>query len=405
MRCQLKKKPVFLAVVAFLLSPLLVTVFITTQAAAGSGGNPCIKEEIGGNPPCTANDVRFSALDVISGPTSCILGEIVTLEVEATLESGPERYDIGLWINEDGGSALSDPDGTCYRDYLHPVSVDNSDCNQDGGPFYNAPGEDDNCGDVPAVGSDPCGSVTGDCSVDGGTCLFTYHTFTIDVLCIDGNYNGVVDTGWATSWDNNVGNFCDGELDTDPGTGSKCYATDYADLDGIVVCTDGDGDGFSPDGGECGPVDCDDADPDVNPGAEELCNGIDDNCDGNTDEGFDVGMPCTAGIGICLAQGTYVCTVDGLGSECDAVPGTPEVEGPCCGGTCFDNLDNDCDGLTDKFSDPDCSLLQCSIPPSPEAPVVGPDAIMQSGPWAQVGFFLIPLAQIFLMRRFFRRKS
>ncbi|HDH96599.1 MAG TPA: hypothetical protein ENF73_02585 [Proteobacteria bacterium] len=45
-------------------------------------------------------------------------------------------------------------------------------------------------------------------------------------------------------------------------------------------CTDEDGDGYSPDGGECGPIDCDDNDPNTYPGAEELCDGKDNNCDG-----------------------------------------------------------------------------------------------------------------------------
>ncbi|MDP7114142.1 MAG: metallophosphoesterase [Myxococcota bacterium] len=43
---------------------------------------------------------------------------------------------------------------------------------------------------------------------------------------------------------------------------------------------DDDGDGFSEQEG-----DCDDSDAAVNPLADEACNGIDDNCDGNTDEG------------------------------------------------------------------------------------------------------------------------
>ncbi|RME20167.1 MAG: hypothetical protein D6798_21030 [Deltaproteobacteria bacterium] len=52
--------------------------------------------------------------------------------------------------------------------------------------------------------------------------------------------------------------------------------------DGAAGQADADGDGF--DSIEAGGDDCDDTDPLINPWADEMCNGIDDDCDGVIDE-------------------------------------------------------------------------------------------------------------------------
>lgn len=58
-------------------------------------------------------------------------------------------------------------------------------------------------------------------------------------------------------------------------------------------CIDNDGDGYyvSTCGSECDPIDCDDTNPKVNPGATEgpegdpsCSDGLDNNCDGEVDE-------------------------------------------------------------------------------------------------------------------------
>ena len=59
-----------------------------------------------------------------------------------------------------------------------------------------------------------------------------------------------------------------------------CSSGDTATVDGVstaLAIVDGDGDGFIED-------DCNDADASVNPGVVELCDGIDNNCDGQIDE-------------------------------------------------------------------------------------------------------------------------
>jgi hypothetical protein len=106
------------------------------------------------------------------------------------------------------------------------------------------------------------------------------------------------------------------------------------------TCADADMDGFP--AVACGGNDCNDMDRAINPGATELCDNVDNNCSGARDEGFVLGAACTAGVGACAATGTTICTADRMATQCNATPAMPGRE------LCGDMIDNDCNGMTDE---------------------------------------------------------
>ncbi|MEC8192166.1 MAG: MopE-related protein [Myxococcota bacterium] len=125
--------------------------------------------------------------------------------------------------------------------------------------------------------------------------------------------------------------------------------TSTARIDVRVVPEDGDGDGAAT--GELGGEDCDDTNPDVGPGAAEVCDGVDNDCDGLVDaDDPDIvdpieGHPDLDGdgygddsISILTCDLADLSDVPGDCNDADPTmnPGAVEV--------CGDGLDNDCDG-------------------------------------------------------------
>ena len=105
---------------------------------------------------------------------------------------------------------------------------------------------------------------------------------------------------------------------------------DTGDTGNGTAPTDFDHDGYFSD------VDCDDNNALVYPDADELCDGIDNDCDKTIDEGFDYDGDGFNNMVDCES-----------GDDCndenaDIYPGAPEIE--------YDKVDQDCDGadLTDN---------------------------------------------------------
>ncbi|RLB56075.1 MAG: hypothetical protein DRI34_09675, partial [Deltaproteobacteria bacterium] len=294
--------------------------------AASCGGDDCDDSDAAVNPgasevPCDGKDNDCN---------------------EATPNDTNPSDDDGDGFSVGCGQDCNDSDNTVYpgATEICDDGID-QDCNGSDLPCDCPDSDEDGYPDASCGGSD--------CN-DADTSI---HPGAEEILC-DGVDNDCSDTtpddvdpsdNDSDGFSVGCGRDCnDEDASVHPGATEVCEDGIDQDCNGSDLqcdCPDADSDGAFD--SNCGGSDCDDNDADINPAAEEICDGTDNNCDGNSDEGFG---QITCGEGAC--QVTVEECLDGQLQQCQPLDPPEQTER-----TCGDNVDNDCDGLTDS-DDGDC---------------------------------------------------
>ena len=195
---------------------------------------------------------------------------------------------------------------------------------------------------------DFCKNGTYTCTVDGGGTECVNETTTKAELCngVDDDCDGEIDEDFPDGDEDGFADCLDQDddgdgiydlLDNCPSAANGDQADQDGDGIGDVCDVDVDGDGAD------NELDCAPLDPAIHPAAEEVCNGIDDNCQEGTDEPWpELGVACDGVDSDECANGTNTCKADGSGSECvnESLENILEA--------CGDEVDNDCDGDTNE---------------------------------------------------------
>ncbi len=289
--------------------------------------------------------------------------------------------DAATWYADDDGDGYGDASDSSVACYQPSGAVaDATDCD-DGDSAVNPAateycnGVDDDCdgstdedsaADAGTWYADADGDGYGDASDASAACSQPSGTVADATDCDDGD--GAVNPA-ATELCNGVDDDCDGDTDEDS---AADVGTWYADADGdgygnpsatTLACD-------APSSYVGDASDCDDSDSAVNPAATELCNGVDDDCDGSTDEdsAADAGAwyadadadgygDASATTAACSAPSGYVADA----TDCDDSDGSvhPGATERCSG------VDDDCDGTVDEpadllGSDPACGAVNCN---------------------------------------------
>ncbi len=267
--------------------------------------------------------------------------------------------------NCDGSPDNVDADGDHYLG-CEDCDDANAAVNPDAGEICN--GIDDNCDGQVDVNAVDAPTWYDDVDGDGfgagtGTAACEAPASTVNNADDCDDANAAVNPD-AVEVCNGTDDNCDGQVDEN-GTDATTWYIDY------------DGDGFgsaaytrvacdAASGWVADDTDCDDTDAAVSPAGTEVCNGVDDNCDGAIDENTAVDAPTwyldadgdghgsTTSALACDAPASYVATSDDCDDGDSAIyPGAVER---------CDGLDQNCDGIADDGAlgaDVTCAAPSC----------------------------------------------
>ncbi|MEO2136806.1 MAG: hypothetical protein ABGY28_05030, partial [bacterium] len=159
--------------------------------------------------------------------------------------------------------------------------------------------------------------------------------------CLAGCGDGHLRTDITDPWNPEYEQCDDGDADNSDDCTERCEDARCGDghtqqFDGYYEeCDDGNGENLDACNNSCKIPEC-------IPSAsnDSDCDGIDDDCDGSVDEDFE-GQPTSCGIGECAATGSTYCENGSVKNSCTV--GQSSVDDSTCNG-----LDDDCDGSTDE---------------------------------------------------------